>query len=242
MAGNPSRRRDHAHGIRRRSYLLLIVGGALGLLVVGAALSPVAVGSPGPGGSEAKQVRPYRVLRYQGVVAQTSWYTCGPATLATLLTRYYDDPSSEAEMLELSVKAMQGSGKDPTEGITMLALKRALEAKGVPSRGFRVTLEALEDYFREGGLPLVLHVTRPQLHYVLGVGMVGSQLLLADPSFGVRLLPLPALVMDKGFEGFVLVPIPDGARLAAAIKRQREALRGAAVHLAQLMGVREQLP
>ncbi|MEO1430329.1 MAG: hypothetical protein AAFV71_14945 [Cyanobacteria bacterium J06633_8] len=31
---------------------------------------------------------PYRTLRYQKVIGQTEWYTCGPAAIATLLIYY----------------------------------------------------------------------------------------------------------------------------------------------------------
>jgi predicted double-glycine peptidase len=33
----------------------------------------------------AQQPTPHRDLRYQGVVGQTDWFTCGPAAVVTLL-------------------------------------------------------------------------------------------------------------------------------------------------------------
>jgi len=44
----------------------------------------------------------YRELRYEKVIEQVEWYTCGPAAVATLLTYYYGLPTTEAEALELA--------------------------------------------------------------------------------------------------------------------------------------------
>ena len=73
-------------------------------------------------------------------------------------------------------------------------------------------------------MPLIVHVTKPQLHYVLAIGLLGDQLVLADPSFGRRVLPLAALETEKGFDGVVLVPQPDDAMTQAAQRVQQATL------------------
>ena len=128
----------------------------------------------------------YREFRYEGVIGQTDWYTCGPAAVATLLTYYYDIPTTEVEALELAEGFMRGMGLEPGpgRGINALALKQTLEAKGIPTKGFRVKPEDLRDYFARGGLPVIAHLTRPRKHFVVAVGMVGDQicLLYTSPS------------------------------------------------------------
>lgn len=185
---------------------------------------------------------PYRALRYQRFVGQTDWYTCGPAAVATLLTSYYGIPTSELEMVQLTLQAMEGTGKDPTEGMTLLSLKQALEFRNITSKGYRLTLESLVDYFRQGGLPLIVHVTRPQLHYVVGIGVVGDYFVLGDPSFGNRILPISALTSEKGFAGIVLVPILTQSLAHQAKVRQSESLAYAERRLAQLEALKERLP
>ncbi|BFH76753.1 hypothetical protein TthTF19_19080 [Thermus thermophilus] len=49
----------------------------------------------------------YRSLRYTHVVGQTDWYTCG-AVVATLLTHYYGDPTTEEEVLKVAISAGAG--------------------------------------------------------------------------------------------------------------------------------------
>jgi predicted double-glycine peptidase len=176
------------------------------------------------------------------VIGQTNYYTCGPAAVATLLTYYYGQQTAESEILELSEKAMKGSGKSPEEkGVTALALRQALADKGIQARGMRLTLTSLADYFRKGGLPVVLHVTKPQMHYVLGVGMVGDWVILADPSWGRRIQPLGALVNEQGFSGVTLVPLPPENLISTAKEQQSETLRWAEFRLARLNSLRRKL-
>jgi predicted double-glycine peptidase len=190
----------------------------------------------------AVPITPYRTLRYQGVIGQTNYYTCGPAAVATLLTYYYGQPTAESEILELSEKAMEGSGKSPEEkGVTALALRQALADKGIQARGMRLTLASLADYFRKGGLPVVLHVTKPQMHYVLAVGLVGDWVILADPSWGRRVQPLGALVNEQGFSGVTLVPLPPENLISTAKEQQSETLRWAEFRLARLNSLRRKL-
>lgn len=190
----------------------------------------------------AVPITPYRTLRYEGVIGQTSYYTCGPAAVATLLTHYYGQPTAESEILELSEKAMEGSGKSAEErGVTALALRQALANKNIQARGMRLSLASLTDYFRQGGLPVVLHVTKPQMHYVLAVGIVGDWVILADPSWGRRIQPLGALVNEQGFSGVTLVPLPPENLISTAKEQQSETLRWAEFRLARLNSLRRKL-
>ena len=192
--------------------------------------------------SFANRITPYRTLRYEGVVGQTTYYTCGAAAVATLLTHYYDRPTTEAEILALSETAMAESGKILEEtGITALALIQALDDRDIQARGMRLTLTSLAEYFGNGGLPVVLHVTKPQMHYVLAVGMVGDWIILADPSWGRRIQPLDALVNEQGFSGVTLLPIPPQNLIFTAKEQQSETLSWAESRLVTLNSLRRKL-
>jgi len=188
------------------------------------------------------QPAPYRDLRYEWVVGQADWYTCGPAAVATLLTYYYGIATTEAEALELAEGFMIAAGREPGQALTALALRQTLEAKGIPTRGFRVTPDALADYFARGGLPVILHLTEPQKHFVVGVGLVGDHIVLADPSWGRSILPFSTLVKERGYSEVVLVPIPPPKLHLRVQESQREALDRAADRLATLGRLREGLP
>ncbi len=192
---------------------------------------------------------PYRSLRYTHVVGQADWYTCGAAATATLLTYYYGDPATEGEILEVAIEETKKTGKDPLKGLTALSLKRALEKRGYRVRAYRVNLEQLADYFRRGGLPVVGHVTKPQLHFLVIAGIVDppsggpAQVLLADPSWGRRIVPLEALVREKGFSGVILLAIPKTeTQLQEAKAFQAKELAWARAELSRLAALRARLP
>jgi len=168
----------------------------------------------------------YRNIRYQGVVGQTSYYTCGPAAVATLLNYYYGINTSETEILELSNQAIKESGKNPEagKGINAFALQKALAKKSIVSRGIKIAPANLSDYFNRGGVPLILHVTKPQLHYVLAVGMVGDWVVIADPSWGRKIIHLNDLINEKGFEGVTLIPLTPRTLLSQVKQEQNNTL------------------
>lgn len=192
---------------------------------------------------------PYRSLRYIHVVGQTDWYTCGAAATATLLTYYYGDPTTEEEVLKVAIKETEKSGKDPLKGLTALSLRRALERRGYAVKAYRVNLAQLADYFRRGGLPVIGHVTKPQLHFLAIAGIVDppyggpAQVLLADPSWGRRIVPLEALVTEKGFSGVILLAVPKTkTQLKEAKALQAKELAWARAELSRLAALRARLP
>ncbi len=191
----------------------------------------------------------HRSLRYTHVTGQADWYTCGAAAVSTLLTYYYGDPASEQDVLEVALAETQASGKDPLKGLTALSLKRALEQRGYAVKAYRVNLEQLADYFHRGGLPVVGHVTKPQLHFLVITGVLDppgggpTQVILADPSWGRRIMPLSELVTFKGFSGVILLAVPKSqAQLQKVRTLQTGELTWAARELARLRSLRRRLP
>ena len=202
-----------------------------------------------PAPVRAAEPAPYRPFRYTHVIGQTDWYTCGAAATSTLLTYYYGEPAGEQDVLKVAYAATKASGKDPLKGLTALSLKRALEQRGYTVKAYRVNLEQLADYFRRGGLPVVGHVTKPQLHFLVITGVLDppgggpTQVLLADPSWGRRIVPLSELVTFKGFSGVILLAVPKSqAQLRKVRTLQTGELAWAARELARLRALRRRLP
>lgn len=159
------------------------------------------------------QVKNYRDLRFDSVIGQTSDFTCGPAAIATLLTSYYGQPVSEQSVTERSVADMQTRGKAVTEGLTLLSLKNVLNDEAVPGNGYKLTLEQLRGVLSQG-LPVVANVVYPKGHYYLVLAVDDQNVLLADPSWGVRSQPLVNFL--NAWNGVVLLPQPNEAQAAQA--------------------------
>ncbi len=186
----------------------------------------------------------YLSFRYTGVVEQTDQYTCGAAAVATLLTYFYGISTSENDVLKLVYASMRARGERPTQGkgLTAYHLKEALTVQGVPSKGFLVKPAALQDYFVRGGLPVIIHLTKPEKHFEVAVGIIKEQIVLADPSWGRSVVPLTELVEQRGYSGVVLVPIPSPAAAPQVTARQQSVLSWAAHRLMRLGQLRDALP
>lgn len=157
----------------------------------------------------------HRDIRYQNVIGQTTDFTCGPAALATLLTHYYGTPVSEQTFTERAVADMAARGKEVTEGLTLLSLKNALTPENITSAGYKLNLEQLREVMK-AGLPVVANVQYPKGHYYLVLGIYDQNVLLADPSWGVRSQPLTNFL--NAWNGVILIPQPNGTQAEAARK------------------------
>lgn len=157
---------------------------------------------------EHKNITSYRELRYQNLFGQTNWWSCGPATVATILNYYYHIPVTELDVIELVV-TLSDNDSFLTEGISLLLIKQIFESFGIEAVGYKIEPVSLLDYFTDGGLPLILYFTKPKKHYVLCIGTISaSELLVSDPSFGHLTININALEELKGFEGIVMLAIP----------------------------------
>lgn len=155
----------------------------------------------------------YRTLRYADVIGQTSDFTCGPAAIATLLTHYYGQTVSEQSVTERSVADMESRGKAVTEGLTLLSLRNVLSQESVAGSGYKLTLEQLRGVMAQG-LPVVANVVYPKGHYYLVLAVDDQNVLLADPSWGVRSQPLDNFL--NAWNGVVLIPQPSEAQATQA--------------------------
>lgn len=186
----------------------------------------------------------YLELRYSHVVDQTTEVSCGAAAIATLLTYFYDTVVAENEMMDLALASMVTRSKTASyeHGVTAYDLRVALAAKGLDSKGFLVEPAALRDYFARGGLPVVIHIAKPERHFEVAVGMIGNQLILADPAWGRSVVQLTWFVETRGYTGVVLVPLPVAGLARCAGARQAEGLNWARDELKALRELREALP
>ena len=159
-----------------------------------------------------------RDLRFQGMIEQSTASSCGVAALAMLSSLCLGVTVTEEEVravVEASSRA-RGCENTETEAVTALDLRAACRALGLDLRGYRVTIEALCDFLQQGGLPVIAHGTRPHPHFVVVLGIVGDEIVLADPSWGRSVLPPDVFAEEKGFSGVILVPVPTNDQVETA--------------------------
>lgn len=134
------------------------------------------------GGNIAVNVASKKEARFKSTLKQQYDFSCGSAALATLLTFHYADPVSEEEIF----KAMYAAGdkdKIRKEGFSLLDIKKYLSERGYRADGFKTSLDKLKDI----GIPAIVLINhKGYLHFVVIKGVTSTEVLLGDPSNGVR--------------------------------------------------------
>lgn len=170
---------------------------ALALAVVLTAWAEAATGS-----GNVAAVRPWVALRDSGIVKQRLEFSCGMASLATVLNRSYGRSLGEPELILEFVAKQSAERKKRIEtvGFSLRDLQQAAAMHKVTCKGYKMTLQGLRD--TKG--PVLLHlVIKGQRHFCV-LGALGERdILLLDPARGRVRLPLDRFM--KEWTGYCLV-------------------------------------
>lgn len=122
--------------------------------------------------------------KFATVVRQRYDFSCGSASLATLLRYHYGLKVDEESVF----RGMWRNGdreQIKKLGFSLLDMKRYLAAHGMRADGYKVGL----DEVAKAGVPgVALLDIKGYRHFVVLKGMVGDELLVGDPSLGLRTL------------------------------------------------------
>jgi uncharacterized protein len=141
-------------------------------------------------------------LRDQYVVKQDSDYSCGAAALATLLTYYFGEESSEQQILELMNAGLTKveQARKHFKGYSLLDLQRAARLKGYQAAGFKLTVEQLTQL----AAPVIVFV-QPMgyKHFAVLRGVDRGRVFLADPVRGNLRMSLGRFLAE--WDGIIFV-------------------------------------
>ncbi|GGF19991.1 hypothetical protein GCM10011611_27490 [Aliidongia dinghuensis] len=194
-----------------RSILRAILGVGLSLLAGTAAAQEIGQGP----------VRSVLEMRQQSAVVQKFDLSCGAAALATILRYQFGDPVTEREVAAGLIRRKEYIEHPELvrarEGFSLLDMKRYVDGRGYRGIGY-------------GGLDFSDLVTMAPVivpispigynHFVVFRGTLGDKVLLADPAFGNRTMPVEKFQRvwidfpKIGHVGFVVtiagMPFPPG--------------------------------
>ena len=130
-------------------------------------------------------VQSFEDRRFATVVRQRYDFSCGSAALATLLRYHYG--RGEAE--ESAFRGMWAKGdRDQIRrlGFSLLDMKRYLGSLGLQADGYQVDLEEVA----KAGVPgIALINLKGYRHFVVVKGVANGEVLVGDPSLGLRTMP-----------------------------------------------------
>jgi len=170
----------------------IVTGMLLTLTLLGWRVSPaqaglmrVATGPLGAGVTVRQEVKSVQELGREDVVGQQLDYSCGSASLSTILTYYLSDPISEREIIDSILARGDFKSIISRRGFSLYDLKRFAEDRGASAEGYTMDFEALSAL--EGPIIIPLKLT-DRLHFVVYRGVRAGRVFLADPALGKRTL------------------------------------------------------
>lgn len=197
---------------RTRRRLFLCVGGA--------ALLALAVGMPlrgeagqvgvhfAAGGQFHVGVTSLKEAKFKTVLRQRYDFSCGSAALASLLSFHYDRPTTEEHVFD-AMYDLGDKERIHRTGFSLLDMKGYLEARGLRSDGFRVSLEKLE----AAQVPAITLInSNGYKHFVLIKGVRGDEVIVGDPAAGVRIYQRAAFAAMWEGIAFIIRDEPELAR------------------------------
>lgn len=158
---------------------------------------------PGAGVIE-RSVISMRDARYTDMVRQHTDYSCGAASLATILKYAYGRDVTEQEILR-GMLAVSDPALVRRKGFSLLDIKHYVETLGMQGMGYQVPPQMLPQV----KVPtIVLLNIKGYEHFVVLKKVAGDQVYVADPALGNRTIPLKAFV--QGWNGIIFAVIGKG--------------------------------
>lgn len=168
------------------------------------------------GGDYALPVRSMVERRYLTVVRQKYDFSCGSAALATLLHYHYGEAQNEQSIF-MGMWRTGDQARIRQVGFSLLDMKRYLGARGIRADGYRVTLADIE-HTKIPGIALI--DLKGYRHFVVVKGVENGQVLVGDPSLGIRLIDTGSF--QKMWNGILFALGDDTARGKLSFGRDSE--------------------
>ena len=154
--------------------------------------------------------------RYAGVVRQKYDFSCGSAALATLLRHHYDFDVAETTAFR-GMWARGDQAQIRRLGFSLLDMKRWLASRGLAADGYKVPL----DRVAQTGVPgIALIAVKNYRHFVVVKGVSAREVLVGDPSTGLK--AMPRAQFEAAWNGIYFVLSEDQALAKSRFNRERQ--------------------
>ncbi|MCL1145556.1 C39 family peptidase [Shewanella sp. 10N.261.52.F9] len=153
-------------------------------------------------GNYSKNIQSIRERKFEFVVQQKTDFSCGAASLASILKYGYGNESITEEQVLLGMLKVSDVEVVQQQGFSLLDMKRYLNSQSMRGRGYRVGVEELQQL----KIPaIVLLNDGGYSHFVVMRRFSEHQVYLGDPALGNRILSYDEFT-DK-WNGIVFVVI-----------------------------------
>ena len=144
-------------------------------------------------GNYSKNIQSIREQKFEFVVQQKTDFSCGAASLASILKYGYGKDSVTEQEVLLGMLKVADIEVVQQQGFSLLDMKRYLNSQNMRGRGYRVGVKELQQL----KIPaIVLLNDGGYSHFVVLRRFTGDQAYLGDPALGNRILSYDEFV-DK---------------------------------------------
>lgn len=153
------------------------------------------------GGYVSKKVLSVREMRFKNIVTQQYDFSCGAASMATILKYLYGiEEVKEVDIAKDMIKKGDQE-KIKQKGFSLLDMKKYAERRGFQANGYKVKVEKLSKL----KIPVIVLITTAKgyTHFVVLKGIKGERAYLADPAVGNKSVSIEDFV--KSWDGVVFV-------------------------------------
>lgn len=164
----------------KKAAMILCLNLCLQAVVVSVAFA-AAVTFSVAGGRFSGEVKSYKEIKTENIVAQSHDYSCGPAAIATILSYYFNEPVTEAEIIKFLLLTTNIEKVKENKGFSLLDLKKFAQSKGYETTGYQMDFEFLVNLNRPVLVPINI---REYHHFVVFRGLKGDRVFIADPVLG----------------------------------------------------------
>lgn len=165
--------------------VLLCLAGGLQPGFSDAQAASIRLGNIMPGTVLQKEVQSIRERRYANLIEQQADFSCGAASLATILKYAYQQPDVSEEGVLLGMLEIADPQVVLEYGFSLLDLKNYVETLGYRGRGYEVAPDTLDDIV----IPVVVLLDlKGYKHFVVMKKARGDRVYIGDPALGNRVM------------------------------------------------------
>lgn len=159
---------------------------------------------PGIGGA-SKKVISLSERKFIGVEQQQTDFSCGAASLATILKYSYNIPTKEKWVMD-GMLAMSDPELVAQYGFSMLDMKNYVEMLGMEAKGFKVSAENINQLT----IPSIVLLDIKGFHHFVVLKKIDNEnrVYLADPALGNQIVTMDEFL--AGWNNIVLAIVGEG--------------------------------
>ncbi len=137
--------------------------------------------TPGSNVALRYEVKPLSALKDENIIKQQFDYSCGSASLATLLNSYLGEKMTEQQVIQGLMAYGDAQAIAQRRAFSLLDMKQFVSVLGYQGAGFTAEIEDLKSLKKPCIVPIEFSGYK---HFVVYRGMYGDHLFFADPYLG----------------------------------------------------------